>query len=126
MLTDDTIDHLSKYYGKAIRDNVGNTYEEMKKAVWASYWHLCSSDKKPGHQMCPKGADSWYFFNRALARKETPQSHKEELVFGQTPSREVNYNPRGVQGAHCTRLASEMSKSSDINTMDWKLAQPCH
>lgn len=72
MLTDDTIDQQSKYYGKAIRDNVGNTYEEMKKTVWVSYWCLCSSDKNPGHQMCPKGTDSWCIFNRDLAWKEMP------------------------------------------------------
>lgn len=80
-LTDDIIDKLSRYYGKAIRDNVNNTYQEMKAAILASYWHLCSTDKTPTHQFCPKDADSWCFYNRAKARKETPQTHAQKNLY---------------------------------------------
>ena len=80
-LTDDIINKLSSYYGKAIRDNVGKTYQEMKAAVFASYWHLCSTEEKPTHHFCPKDADSWCFYNRAKARNETTQSHAEKNLY---------------------------------------------
>ncbi|RLU25695.1 hypothetical protein DMN91_002199 [Ooceraea biroi] len=31
----------------------------MKKAIWATLEHLCSSNENPRHDNCPAGADSW-------------------------------------------------------------------
>ena len=41
-LTDKMVDKRQKYYGIAIRSNLGNL-EEMKKAVFASLCHCASS-----------------------------------------------------------------------------------
>ncbi|EZA47079.1 hypothetical protein X777_16771 [Ooceraea biroi] len=57
-LTDVLIKKLTKYYGLAIRRNV-NSVPNMKKAIWATLEHLCSSNENPRHDNCPAGADSW-------------------------------------------------------------------
>lgn len=65
-LTGKLIDKLTVYYGLAIRrhcDSVNN----MKKAIWATYYHYSSTDKKPQHKKCPVGSDSWCSYQRAKA-----------------------------------------------------------
>lgn len=42
-LTDQVIDSLQVYYGKAIRDNT-DSVENMRTAVWATYFHELSMD----------------------------------------------------------------------------------
>lgn len=39
----------------------------MKDAVWATYFHYSSTDKKPQHGNCPEGPDSWCAWQRASA-----------------------------------------------------------
>ena len=46
------------YYGLAIRRNI-NSVDNMEKAIMATYYHLCSTKKKPMYGNCPAGADSW-------------------------------------------------------------------
>ncbi|CAN7995809.1 unnamed protein product, partial [Ixodes hexagonus] len=71
-LTDAVMDKLQTYFGLAIRRNVGNL-EEMRKAVWATYFHLSSTDNDPCHGLCPKGP-------RYLVLSEgKPFVHKESL-----------------------------------------------
>ena len=58
-LTDKWIDDLQKYYGQAIRGNVGDK-EAMKNAIWAIFCHCISDDKKTleeQHSRCPR--ESW-------------------------------------------------------------------
>lgn len=69
-----TIDKLTKYYRNAIQSNLGDV-EKMKNSVFATLSHCSSTDTKPNHTKCPTGEDSWCFYNRALAKKETPESH---------------------------------------------------
>ncbi|XP_071652727.1 uncharacterized protein [Temnothorax longispinosus] len=57
-LTDTLIKKLTKYYGLAIRRHP-DSVEEMKKAIMATYYHLCSTDEKPQHEYCPTGCESW-------------------------------------------------------------------
>ena len=47
MLTDDVIDKLSSYYGKAIRDNTSGTVQSIQGAVWASYYHPITTSHPP-------------------------------------------------------------------------------
>lgn len=56
-LTDALIKELTLYYSKAIRS--GNIVLEMKDNIWATFYHKCSTDKKPQHDLCPPGQDSW-------------------------------------------------------------------
>lgn len=75
-LTDKVIDQIAGYYGKAIRSS--NTLEQMKKAVWAIFYHMSSTDAKPSHQNCPKGADSWCKYQQAVAAKKAKKfKHKQ-------------------------------------------------
>lgn len=59
-LTSSEIDKLQDYYGKAIRENTGNL-ENMRKAVWASFFHKISTDTTPVHGLCPH--NSWCKYN---------------------------------------------------------------
>ncbi len=48
----------------------------LKKRIFAILFHLSSSDTTPKHVHCPPGEKSWCFWQRALAKSETPGSHK--------------------------------------------------
>lgn len=48
----------------------------MKTAVFASLFHMSSTDDKPKHSKCPTGAESWCFFQHALSANIKPKSHK--------------------------------------------------
>ena len=57
-LTEKYMDKLQNYYGRAIRNNIGDlklTY----KAIWASLYHSASTDERPRHMFCPTGKESW-------------------------------------------------------------------
>ncbi|KAK3932909.1 Pantothenate synthetase [Frankliniella fusca] len=43
--------------------------QKMQNAILAAPHHYASTDKKPMHQYCPKGRDSWCFFQKAKAAK---------------------------------------------------------
>lgn len=45
-LTDVLIKKLTSYYGLAIRKNINNV-EDMKKAIMATYYHMCSTNENP-------------------------------------------------------------------------------
>jgi hypothetical protein len=70
------IDQLQNYYGMAIRKST--TVDEMKKAIWAIYYHKISTDQEPAHGLCPPGIDSWCGFQRALVTKDVYQ-HKSSI-----------------------------------------------
>ena len=57
-LTNKVIHTLQNYYGIAIRQNTDSLID-MINAVWASLYHVASSDESPNHFMCPTGGDSW-------------------------------------------------------------------
>ena len=73
-LTIKKCENLQAYYRAAIAANVGNP-EAMRVAVWATLLHTMSTDEDPHHDYCPKGQESWCFYNKALALGETPVSH---------------------------------------------------
>ncbi|GFV50993.1 uncharacterized protein TNCV_302541 [Trichonephila clavipes] len=57
-LTDRMIHLITTYYGNAIRQNK-TCLSDMRKAVWAVYFHIRSSDEEPLHSFCPVGPNSW-------------------------------------------------------------------
>lgn len=63
--TDDVIKELTTYYGLAVRKN--DSLENMKRAVWATFYHRSSTDEMPHHGFCPEGLDSWCKWRRAEA-----------------------------------------------------------
>lgn len=65
-LTDLAIQKIQLFYGLAIRRNTASE-KEMQKAVWATYYHILSSNENPTHQLCPPGNDSWCKYRKAIA-----------------------------------------------------------
>ena len=52
------INTLQVYYGMAIRQNC-NDLRQMQSAVYATLYHVSSTDEEPRHEHCPSGPDSW-------------------------------------------------------------------
>ena len=65
-LTGKLIDELSVYYGLAIRHNA-DSVENMRKEIYATFYHKISTDEKPQHDRCPVGEDSWCSWQKAKA-----------------------------------------------------------
>lgn len=78
-LKETTIVKLTKYYKNAIAANVNTNVESMKTAILATLHHCVSTDNEPKHSKCPKGAESWCFYNRALAKNEDPGKHYDNI-----------------------------------------------
>ena len=78
-LTDANIDKLQRYYGNAIRENVGDS-KAMIDACWAVFYHSCSTDENPRHHYCPGGKESWCHYNRALAEGRVPSHSKPPRI----------------------------------------------
>jgi len=68
-LTGKMIDKLIVYYGLAIQQNC-DSVDEMRNAIWATYFHYSSTDESPQHDKCPIGAESWCTWQRVSANGE--------------------------------------------------------
>ena len=77
-LTQAAITKYTGYFGKAIRAHP-NDLEAMKNDVFATFHHAISTDEKPDHDLCPKGNESWCFYQKALAAGEVPGSHRTHV-----------------------------------------------
>ncbi|GFW91000.1 retrovirus-related Pol polyprotein from transposon 17.6 [Trichonephila clavipes] len=51
-LTLKEVDSIQRYYGLAIRKNLSSV-EDMKRAIWAIYFHKLSTEDNPQHALCP-------------------------------------------------------------------------
>ena len=60
-LTEPVIDKLQNYFGIALHTNLSSV-EQMKQAIWASFFHVTSSDTNNFHIHCPKSSTSWCQF----------------------------------------------------------------
>nr|XP_045585318.1 uncharacterized protein LOC123747283 [Procambarus clarkii] len=85
-LTDGTILKLAGYFTKAIRDNGNSDWKQMRDACLSGLFHATSTDEKPQHMHCPKGKDSWCFYQQDIANGKTTRSHKIMKVHFQLPS----------------------------------------
>ena len=65
---------MQVYYGNAIRAHPRDL-EGMVKACWAVFYHSLSTDERPRHHCCPKGAESWCKYQRALALHQDVPPH---------------------------------------------------
>ncbi|GFV32872.1 uncharacterized protein TNCV_1745141 [Trichonephila clavipes] len=65
-LTDAEILLLQKFYGLAIRRNVGKSVADMSKSIWAIYFHKLSINENPQHALCPMGEESWCGYNKII------------------------------------------------------------
>ncbi|KAK4320391.1 hypothetical protein Pmani_008742 [Petrolisthes manimaculis] len=78
-LSEPVMEKLQSYCGNAIRDNVGGSVADMKKAIWATFYHCTSTDSQPRHNLCPHGEKTWCFWNRAIALQEKEKEGKDRL-----------------------------------------------
>ena len=67
--TNNIMKKLSTYYELAMRRH-SDSVEEMRTAIWATFFHKFSTDEKPNHDNCPEGADSWCAYRVAEATGE--------------------------------------------------------
>lgn len=65
---------LSTYYGLAIMRNE-DSVENMRKSIWATYYHLISTDEEPQHSYCPEGPDSWCKYQKLKS-----EGHEDTFV----------------------------------------------
>lgn len=63
-LTDALINKLQIYYGNAIREHK-DSVDDMRRAIWAIWYHVGSTDSDPQHYACPSGPDTWCGYRRA-------------------------------------------------------------
>ncbi|KAK6178187.1 hypothetical protein SNE40_012997 [Patella caerulea] len=64
-LTKDRVVAMQNYYGRAIKDHV-HDLSGMVNGTWSIFFHYLD-DGKPHHNHCPKGSDSWCWYNRQIA-----------------------------------------------------------
>jgi hypothetical protein len=65
-LTNAMINEIQIYYGLAIRRNT-KSIDDMKKAIWATYFHLGSTNDNPQHALCDI---TWCKYLKAVASGE--------------------------------------------------------
>ncbi|KYN07998.1 hypothetical protein ALC62_01024 [Cyphomyrmex costatus] len=81
-LTNTVMQELSTFYGLAVLRNA-NSVDDMRTAIWATYYHKCSTDANPQHTFCPEGTSSWCKYRKAEADntlhqfKHPPALHEE-------------------------------------------------
>lgn len=73
-----TIVKYSSYYKSAIYSNK-NDVAAMKNAILATLYHSVLSDEEPNHSYCPRGENSWCFYQKAIANKEKPGPHSKNI-----------------------------------------------
>ncbi|XP_069958714.1 uncharacterized protein [Cherax quadricarinatus] len=79
-LSDDVVDKLVYYFGRAIKESIGTSIETMRNTILARYFHCTSSDAEPNHNLCPTSKSSWCFYNKAIAKNVEIPSHSTMKV----------------------------------------------
>lgn len=72
-LTENRIDTLQVYFGKAISQNT-HSIMAMQNAVMAIWHHGKSTNENPDHELCPEGENSWCGFQRDIAKGTSDMS----------------------------------------------------
>lgn len=65
-LTAKMMDKLTVYYGFAIR-RYSDSVENMKNAIWATFFYYSSTDENPQHNKCPTSTVSWCGWQKLAA-----------------------------------------------------------
>ena len=116
-LTKEHMLQLQKYYGKAIRSNVGDPVK-MKRAVMASFYYSMSTDDNPLHMMCPSGVTSWCRHKRAEVKNEPshlPIIHPDIPLFVKPVYLELSKDSL----MECCVLGSTQNQNESFNSLIW-------
>ncbi|GFW29792.1 uncharacterized protein TNCV_3936591 [Trichonephila clavipes] len=121
-LTDRMIDLITTYYGNAIRQNK-TCLSDMRKAVWAVYFHIRSSDEEPLHSFCPVGPNSWCKYqNQVVEGSVETFRHSNKLPVAVMDAIKPVFNdlsqPKLLQ--KCLGGKTQNNNES-INSLIWKL-----
>lgn len=77
-LTNLAIQKIQTFYGLAIRRNA-NKLDSMREDVWATYFHILSSNTNPRHRLCPQDpATTWCKYVKSVAKNE-PYDHSKHF-----------------------------------------------
>ena len=74
-LTENRIDKLQVYFGKAIRQNT-HSIRAMQTAIMAIWHHGKSTNDNPDHGLCPEGENTWCGFQRDIAKGTSDYVHR--------------------------------------------------
>lgn len=122
-LTDKAIGELTKYYGLAIRRN-SHSVQAMKDAIWATYYHKSSTDKKPQHEKCPPGENSWCTWRKAEA-SDTLSLYKHKAPLSDTVLKAIEPIYKDLSSddllQRCLGAHTQNSNES-LNNMIWMRA----
>lgn len=129
MLTETVIGKLTHYYGQAIRDSVGTDVTTARQKIWSSFFHLTSTDASPAHHFCPKGPESWCFYNKAVATNTKPVPHEaKKLYLAKIPYEKLQYIKQVYRDLSDTHLLQRclMGRTQNPNeSLHSKLWQKC-
>ncbi|XP_037572861.2 uncharacterized protein LOC119455530 [Dermacentor silvarum] len=120
-LTDAVILKLRSYFQVAITANRGSVHG-MYCAIWASFFHLCSTDTAQNHKFCPDGKDSWCKFKRAEALGQATPAHTPILTSSQAKTMLPTYK-RLTEKQLLTRCAKGKTQNGaeSLNSKIWLL-----
>ena len=76
-LTISRITNFQNFYGKAIRDNLGNV-DAASDAVMATFYHSVSTNESPQHHLCPETSDTWCGYQKSR-QNGSPYEHQPAL-----------------------------------------------
>ncbi|GFW79238.1 uncharacterized protein TNCV_2476451 [Trichonephila clavipes] len=116
------IDLITTYYGNAIRQNK-TCLSDMRKAVWAVYFHIRSSNEEPLHSFCPVGPNSWCKYqNQVVEGSVETFRHSNKLPVAVMDAIKPVFNdlsqPKLLQ--KCLGGKTQNNNES-INSLIWKL-----
>lgn len=86
-LTNLAIQRIQTFYGLAIRRNA-NQLDKMREDVWATFYHLLSTNSNPRHRLCPQDSETRCKYIKSQEKKEkydhTQHFHLLEVVMNET------------------------------------------
>ena len=121
-LTDNVIDKLQVYYGKAIRNNT-HDIQAMENAVMAIWHHTQSTADSPDHDLCPPGESSWCGFQRDVAQGTSDYRHNHPLPMAVANAIYPTFEALSEQSLlACCLHGGTQNQNEAINALIWQRA----
>lgn len=119
-LTNKLIGQLTTYYGNAIRGHCTDA-DAMYKAVWATFYHISSTDDDPQHYFC---SENWCKYLQAASQGKLEDFHHKPVL-----SPEILQELKPVYEALSDRDLLErciggfsQNPNESFNNIIWKMA----